>query len=76
MHLIYTACHRAGLSSAASIFQNTVLGIDSDEVEFLLSAIADKVKLMKDAPLPLRTIAMGMCLINRQPHSMLILSLL
>lgn len=48
-----------GLSSSASIFQETVIGVDSDEVEFLLSALWDKAKVMKDQ-FSLSAIAMGM----------------
>jgi hypothetical protein len=33
-----------GLSSSASLFEDSAVGVDSDEVQFLLSTIWDKVK--------------------------------
>jgi len=48
-----------GLSSSASIFQESAIGVDSDEVEFLLSALWDKAKVMKEQ-FSLSAIAMGM----------------
>lgn len=37
-----------GLSSSKSIFEETAIGIDSDEVQFLLSTMWDKIKIRKD----------------------------
>jgi hypothetical protein len=48
-----------GLSSSASLFSESAIGIDADEVNFLLSAIWDKVKLVKK-PMPLGSIALGL----------------
>lgn len=49
-----------GLSSSASIFQDSAIGLDSDEVAFLLSAIYDKIKTMSDTRIPLSSAAMGL----------------
>lgn len=48
-----------GLSSSASLIQESALGLDSDEVQFLLSTLWDKVKLCK-TKMSLEDIAMGM----------------
>jgi len=48
-----------GLSSQASIFAESALGIDSDEVQFLLSTLWDKIKMVK-GPWGLGAIAMGL----------------
>jgi len=47
------------LSSSASIIEESSLGIDVDEVQFLLSALWDKVKVVK-GQMPLSSIAMGL----------------
>lgn len=49
-----------GLSSTASIFQDSAVGLDSDEVTFLLSTIYDKIKVLKDPSLPLSSLAMSL----------------
>lgn len=49
-----------GLSSTASIFQDSAVGLDSDEVTFLLSTIYDKIKVVKDPSLPLSSLAMSL----------------
>ena len=36
-----------GLSSSASLIQESALGLDSDEVQFLVSTLWDKVLLIK-----------------------------
>lgn len=48
-----------GLSSSASIFQESAIGLDADEVQFLLSALWDKIKVMKQQ-FPLSAISMGL----------------
>jgi hypothetical protein len=48
-----------GLSSSASLIQESALGLDSDEVQFLLSTLWDKVKLCK-TKMTLEDIALGM----------------
>jgi hypothetical protein len=48
-----------GLSSQASIFEDSAIGIDSDEVQFLLSALWDKVKVRKEG-MTLASIGMGL----------------
>lgn len=48
-----------GFSSSPSIFEESALGIDSDEVQFLLSVLWDKIKVMKET-IPLASIAMGL----------------
>lgn len=48
-----------GLSSSQSLFQESAIGLDSDEVQFLLSALWDKIKVVT-APIPLSAIAMGL----------------
>lgn len=37
-----------------------MIGIDSDEIEFLLSVMADKIQAMKDARIPLSSVALGL----------------
>ena len=49
-----------GLSSTASIFQDSAVGLDSDEVTFLLSTIYDKIKVVKDPSLPLSSLAISL----------------
>ena len=48
-----------GLSTAGSIFLESVIGIDSDEVQFLLSTLWDKVKVRQER-MELRDIAQGL----------------
>ena len=48
-----------GLSSQASIFEDTAIGIDSDEVQFLLSTLWDKVKVRK-GDMTLGSIGLGL----------------
>lgn len=48
-----------GLSSAASIFQESAIGLDVDEVSFLLSTLWDKVKVRKEG-MALRDIGLGL----------------
>jgi len=48
-----------GLSSEASIFAESAIGIDSDEVQFLLSTLWDKIKVVK-AQWSLGSLAMGL----------------
>jgi len=48
-----------GLSSEASIFAESVIGIDSDEVQFLLSTLWDKIKVVK-GQWSLGSLAMGL----------------
>lgn len=48
-----------GLSSQASIFAESAIGIDSDEVQFLLSTLWDKMKAIRK-PWSLNAIGMGM----------------
>lgn len=47
-----------GLSSDSSIFKESALGLDSDEVAFLLSTLWDKTKVAMP-PMPLYSVAMG-----------------
>jgi hypothetical protein len=47
------------LSSQASIFEESAIGIDSDEVQFLLSTIWDKVKVRKEG-MTLSSIGLGL----------------
>ncbi len=48
-----------GLSSAPSIFQESAIGIDSDEVQFLLSTLWDKIKVNKGS-MSLSSISLGL----------------
>lgn len=48
-----------GLTSSASIFEESAIGLDSDEVQFLLSALWDKIKVCKE-PFPLSAIGLGL----------------
>lgn len=48
-----------GLSSSGSVFEESAIGIDSDEVQFLLETIWDKVKIRKES-MNLASIATGM----------------
>jgi hypothetical protein len=49
-----------GLSTQASIFSDSAIGLDVDEVQFLLSVVWDKVKKLSGRTFPLRAIAEGM----------------
>jgi hypothetical protein len=48
-----------GLSSSRSIFEESALGLDVDEVQFLLSALWDKIKISREV-MPLSAVAMGL----------------
>ena len=48
-----------GLSSQASIFSDSAIGLDVDEVQFLVSALWDKIKNVRDL-MPLNDIGMGL----------------
>jgi len=47
------------MASESSLFADSAIGLESDEVQFLLSAIWDKVKVCQDQ-MPLSSIAMGL----------------
>jgi very-short-patch-repair endonuclease len=49
-----------GLSSSRSLFVESAIGLDSDEVQFLLSALWDKIKLNTAVNVPLASAAMGL----------------
>jgi hypothetical protein len=48
-----------GFSSARSLFEESSIGLDIDDAQFLISALWDKIKIMK-TPMPLSAISMGM----------------
>lgn len=48
-----------GLSSASSIFAESAIGLDDDELQFLMSTLWDKIKVVT-APFPLSSVAMGL----------------
>lgn len=48
-----------GLSSSRGIFEESALGLDVDEVQFLLSALWDKIKVSREI-MPLSSVAMGL----------------
>lgn len=49
-----------GLSSSSPLFAESVIGLDADEVQFLMSALWDKIKVNTAASFPLSSIAMGL----------------